>query len=381
MTSDAEFDSIRPYLNNEINSATERLSKSTEFLSVFTHLTKTDPDFIIQSLSEIDTRDEFQKKFFGPAIQAIIKHSSDGLTVNGLEHLKKDYTYLFISNHRDIILDSAILNLLLRENGFKYTQAAIGSNLLVNTWVTDLVKLNSCFVIERDIPVREMIASSGLRSKYLRDTILEGENSVWIAQREGRTKNGSDKTQPSLLKMFKMSGPKEFADNFRELRIVPLSISYEWEPCDDLKTSELYTKTVSEYMKTPEEDMRSMQTGLAAYKGRINFTIDKPIDSELNDIATLPSNGERIEALAHLIDSKIQRNFKLWPNNYIAYDLVHSGNKFSKFYTEQEKENFIHTMSHKIDRLEGNRSLLNNIYLEIYANPVKNSLQTENTVK
>lgn len=381
MTSDAEFDSIRPYLNNEINHATERLSKSTEFLSVFTHLTKVDPNFIIQSLSEIHTRDEFQKKFFGPAIQAIIKHSSDGLTVSGLENLEKDKTYLFISNHRDIILDSAILNLLLRENSYKYTQAAIGSNLLVNTWVTDLVKLNSCFVIERDIPVREMIASSALRSRYLREIVSEGENSVWIAQREGRTKNGNDKTQPSLLKMFKMSGPKEFAENFRELRIVPLSISYEWEPCDDLKTSELYTKTVSEYIKTPEEDMRSMQTGLAAYKGRINFTIDKPIDSELNQIATLTSNGERIEALAHLIDSKIYRNFKLWPNNYIAYDLVHSGNKFSKFYTEQEKENFIHTMANKIDRLEGNRSLLNNIYLEIYANPVKNSLQIESAVK
>lgn len=381
MTSDAEFDSIRPYLNNEINSATERLSKSTEFLSVFTHLTKVDPNFIIQSLSEIHTRDEFQKKFFGLAIQAIIKHSSDGLTVSGLDNLEKDKTYLFISNHRDIILDSAILNLLLRENGYKYTQAAIGSNLLVNTWVTDLVKLNSCFVIERDIPVREMIASSALRSRYLREIVSEGENSVWIAQREGRTKNGNDKTQPSLLKMFKMSGPKEFAENFRELRIVPLSISYEWEPCDDLKTSELYTKTVSEYIKTPEEDMRSMQTGLAAYKGRINFTIDKPIDSELNQIATLTSNGERIEALAHLIDSKIYSNFKLWPNNYIAYDLVHSGNKFSKFYTEQEKENFIHTMANKIDRLEGNRSLLNNIYLEIYANPVKNSLQIENAVK
>ena len=381
MTSDPEFDSIRPYLDSEVHAATEKLSKSDDFLTVFSQLTKIDKDAIAQFLRGINTRNEFQVKFFGPAIKAIITHSSDGVTIDGLENIQKDTSYLFISDHRDIILDSAILNLCLRENGYKYAQAAIGSNLLVNEWVTTLVKLNSCFVIERDIPVREMITSSALRSRYIRETILEGNNSIWIAQREGRTKNGDDKTQPSLLKMFKMSGPKDFAENFKELKIVPLSVSYEWEPCDDLKTAELYTKTVSEYVKTPEEDMRSMQTGLAGSKGRIHFTINKPINEELNEINQLPSNGERIEALAHLIDNKIHKNFKLWPNNYIAYDLAHSGNKFSKIYNEKEKENFINTMTRKIDRIEGNRSLLNNIFLEIYANPVKNSLKTENIDK
>ncbi len=382
MTSDSEFNSIRPYVNGEIEKATQRLSASEDFLSVFTQLTRMEKDCIVNALAQVHNRDDFQNYFFGPAIEAVIKNTSDGVTVQGLENLKPDISYLFISNHRDIILDSAILNLILRKNGFKYTQAAIGSNLLVNEWVTDLVKLNSCFVIERDIPVREMIVSSALRSKYIRETLHEEHNSVWIAQREGRTKNGDDKTQPSLLKMFKMSGTKEFVENFRELHIVPVSISYEWEPCDDLKTNELYTRTVSEYTKTPEEDMRSMQTGLATYKGKINFTIDKPIEEEeLNKIAALPSNGERLEALARLIDTKIHRNFKLWPNNYIAYDLAHSGNKFSHLYNNQEKEHFIQTMTQKIDRIEGNRSLLNNIYLEIYANPVKNSINTQEPAK
>lgn len=381
MTSDSEFNSIRPYVNGEIEKATERLSRSAGFLEVFTQLTKMDKSIIINALSHVRNRDDFQTYFFGPAIQAVIEHTSDGVTVNGLENLSPDTSYLFISNHRDIILDSAILNLILRKNGFKYTEAAIGSNLLVNEWVTDLVKLNSCFVIERDIPVREMIVSSALRSKYIRETLNEGNNSIWIAQREGRTKNGDDKTQPSLLKMFKMSGPREFAENFRQLRIVPLSVSYEWEPCDDLKTGELYTRTVSEYIKTPEEDMRSMQTGLGTYKGRIHFSIDKPISEELDEIAALPSNGERLEALAHHIDTRIHRNFKLWPNNYIAYDLLHSVNKYSGLYNNEEKERFIRTMTQKIDRIEGNRSLLNNIFLEIYANPVKNSMNPEKSAK
>lgn len=381
MTSDSEFNSIRPYVNGEIEKATERLSRSAGFLEVFTQLTKMDKSVIINALSHVRNRDDFQTYFFGPAIQAVIEHTSDGVTVNGLENLRPDTSYLFISNHRDIILDSAILNLILRKNGFKYTEAAIGSNLLVNEWVTDLVKLNSCFVIERDIPVREMIVSSALRSKYIRETLNEGNNSIWIAQREGRTKNGDDKTQPSLLKMFKMSGPREFAENFRQLRIVPLSVSYEWEPCDDLKTGELYTRTVSEYIKTPEEDMRSMQTGLGTYKGRIHFSIDKPISEELDEIAAFPSNGERLEALAHHIDTRIHRNFKLWPNNYIAYDLLHSVNKYSGLYNNEEKERFIRTMTQKIDRIEGNRSLLNNIFLEIYANPVKNCTNPEKSAK
>lgn len=375
MITDLEFDTIRPYTGNEITAATERLSNSEEFLAVFSGLTKIKPETIIAFLRSIHTPEEFQSKFFGPAIQAVINNTSDGVTVTGLENLQPDTSYLFISNHRDIILDSAILNLILRNNGLKYTQAAIGSNLLVNEWVTDLVKLNSCFIIERDIPVREMIVSSALRSKYIRGTILEGKNSIWIAQREGRTKNGDDRTQPSLLKMFKMSGPKDFVENFKELRIVPVSISYEWEPCDDLKTSELYTKTVSEYVKTPEEDMRSMQTGLGVYKGRINFGIDKPITTELETIAGLPSNGERLSALAQLIDTKIYKNFKLWPNNYIAYDLLHSVNKYTRFYNEKEKENFIRIMTQKVDRIEGNRSLLNNIFLEIYATPVRNCME------
>lgn len=374
MTADSEFDSIRPYYGDEVEAAVKRLCQSSEFMTLFSRLTGMEKDLIIKALEGIKTREEFQKRFFVPAIKLIISSTTDGVTSSGLEQVKPDTSYLFMSDHRDIILDSAILNVLLQQSGNKYTQAAIGSNLLINEWVTDLVKLDSCFVIERDITVREMLSSSAIRSRYIHQVVEQNEYSVWIAQREGRTKNGDDRTQPSLLKMLKMSGNKDFIQNFSDLHIMPLSISYEWEPCDALKTEELYTKTLGEYVKTPETDMNSMLTGLSDYKGRVHFHIDRLEAEELEKIGKLPSNGERIEALAQAIDRKIHKNFKLWPNNYIAYDLLHSVTKFSPYYTQEEKENFIRVMTQKIDKLNGNLSMLNNIYLEIYANPVKNSL-------
>lgn len=374
MTADSEFDNIRPYYGDEIEAAVKRLCQSSEFLDLFSRLTRIDKGMILKTLEGIKTREEFQQRFFIPAIKSIISSTTDGVTISGLELVKPDTSYLFMSDHRDIILDSAILNVLLQQNGNKYTQAAIGSNLLINEWVTDLVKLDSCFVIERDVTVREMLSSSAIRSRYIHQIIENNQNSVWIAQREGRTKNGDDRTQPSLLKMLKMSGSKDFTQNFNDLHIMPLSISYEWEPCDALKTEELYARTLGEFVKTPETDMNSMLTGLSDYKGRVHFHIDRLETEELNEIGKLSSNGDRIEALAQAIDKKIHKNFKLWPNNYIAYDLLHSVNKFSQHYSPEEKENFIRTLTQKIDKLNGNISMLNNIYLEIYANPVKNSL-------
>lgn len=375
MTSDSEFDSIRPYCGEEIEAARNRLCQSEEFLNLFSYLTKMDKSAIVSVLQGIQTRTEFQQKFFGPAIQSLISTTTEGVSVSGMELVRNDQSYLFMSNHRDIILDSAILNVLLRQHGNKFTRAAIGSNLLINEWVTDLVKLNSCFVIERDVTVREMLGSSAIRSKYIHEVIEENEDSVWIAEREGRTKNGDDKAQPSLLKMLKMSGDSNFSENFKGLHIMPLSISYEWEPCDALKTAELYTRTVGEYIKTPEDDMNSMLTGLSDYKGRVHFHINELTNEEFEQLDNLPSHGDRIEALAAMIDNKIQGTFKLWPNNYIAYDLLHSVNKFSSQYTEEEKAHFIDTMARKMDKLEGNISMLNNIFLEIYANPVKNNLK------
>lgn len=378
MISDTEFNSIRPYHGEEITEAIKRLTRSEGFLETFEKMSSLTKEQLIALLDGIKTRDDFQAKFFGPFTELLIKHTTDGVSVDNLAIIDPNSSYVFMSNHRDIILDSAILNVILRQHHLRYTRAAIGSNLLINEWVTDIVKLNSCFVIERDISVRQMLESSSLRSKYLRHVITETSNSVWIAQREGRTKNGDDRTQNSLLKMLKMSGDSNFAANFKELNIVPTAISYEWEPCDDLKTYELYLRSMSEYTKTPDDDMRSMLRGMSSYKGRVNFHVERLSEEEIDAIDQgYSSNGDRIEALSQLIDDKIHRNFKLWPNNYIAYDLVNSTNRFSGKYTQEEKDKFIATMRGKLDKLEGNMSMLNSIYLDIYANPVKNRLQYE----
>ena len=249
MTSNPEFDSIRPYYDSEVPAAAERLCQSEAFLDLFKQLFKLDKAPIIAMLKKIKTKDQFQQYLFGPIVRKLMDMTTDGVTIEGIELIDNNASYTFMSNHRDIILDSAILNVLLREHGAKYTRPAIGSNLLINDWVTDFVKLDSCFVVERDITVREMISSSSLRSQYIRETIQENEYSVWIAEKEGRTKNGDDRVQQALLKMLKISGPANFAENFKELHLMPLAISYEWEPCDALKTQELYTRSVGEYTR------------------------------------------------------------------------------------------------------------------------------------
>ncbi|MDR1414537.1 MAG: 1-acyl-sn-glycerol-3-phosphate acyltransferase [Odoribacteraceae bacterium] len=376
MVSDPKFDGIRPFAGDEVRAATGRLGTSPEFLSLFSRMLGVEQGQLTDALEGVATPDEFQLRFFMPVIRKLVKMTTGGVTVSGLEGLRAGEAYLFVSNHRDIILDSAILNSLLLEAGLLYCQAAIGSNLLINDWVTDLVKLDSCFIIERGLPVKEMVTSAGARSRYIRDLIKEGRNSAWIAQREGRSKNGDDRTQHALLKMFKMSGPKEFAENFRELRLVPLAISYEWEPCDDMKTDELYQRGTGDFVKTPEEDMKSMYRGLAEQKGRVHFAIGRPVDGELEGFGRLPNNGDRVAALAAHIDGVIHRNYKLWPNNYIAHDLLNGSARFANAYSGEQRELFIKEMKQKLDRLDGNRSVLNGMYLDIYANPVKNSLKS-----
>lgn len=372
MIFDSEFKNIRPYIGDEVRAAVDRLIKVDEFFEIFTMLSKRSKDELFKRLNVVNSTEKFFTRFFRPVIEDITENTTSGITISGLNKLKKDKNYIFISNHRDIILDSSILNVILHENGFRLIQSAIGSNLLINSWVTDFVKLNSCFTIERNISGREMLISSALRSKYMRELITESNNSIWIAQREGRTKDGNDRTQQSILKMFRMSGSRDFAKNMAELNIVPVSISYEWEPCDDMKASELYLKTISEYRKTPEDDMKSMINGLAAFKGRIHYSICDPIEKYIDKTEEFDGLQAKADYLASCIDKEIYANFKLWENNYIAYDIKHSINKYEKYYTKDKRDFFIKTMQNKIDKLEGNRSFLNNIFLEIYSNPIKN---------
>jgi len=375
MTLDSKYKDIRPYEGEEVVEGVKRLEHSEEFLNLFSSIGHIPVEKIQASLHGITTKRDFQLNFFGPMTKAIIGKTTKGVTVSGMENIKNDKSYLFITNHRDIILDSAILNVLLTENSNKFCRAAIGSNLFVNEWATDMIKLDSCFTIERNLPMRKMLRSSIIRSQYMREVINEGEDSIWIAQKEGRTKDGDDRVQQSLIKMLEMSGKGSFFENIKELNLTPISISYEIEPCDFLKIEENYKKSFGDYKKTPELDMISMTTGLLCDKGRVHYHISPITDEELVKVTEEKEMCDKYAALTKLIEYKIQNNYKLWPNNYIAYDLLYSVTKFADKYTEEEHTQFMSMIKQKVDRLEGNASTLSKLLLEIYANPVKNKLE------
>ena len=373
MTHSSEYDSIRPYEGKEVAEAAERVRTSEEFLQVFSQISHVEPTVLASLLTGIETRYDFHQKVWGPIVDFILKKSSQGVTYSGLDTIDKSKSYTYISNHRDIILDCAILNYLLQTNGYKNCRTAVGDNLLVKQWVEDMMKLASSFIIERSVSVREMLKSSMLRSKYMRETIIEGEDSIWIAEREGRTKNGDDRCQPALLKMLDMSGTKDFAESFSQMNPVVVSISYEWEPCDALKIQENYLKKHATYQKTKDLDMLAMVTGMHQPKGRIHYAFSPITTQELQEIGKIENKGERVNALAQLYDQKQHSTFKLWPNNYVAYDMLNDTEKYAQNYTAADKEQFIGNMEYKLSKLEGDKQELTEMFLEMYANPVKNA--------
>jgi hypothetical protein len=377
MFTDSDFDAIRPYNDSEVVETIGRLIKEEAFIrfsqQLFPGFSK---EMIVKALGKVKSIKDFQSNFIVRLAQHIIDHTTKGITIDGLENLDPKESYLFMSDHRDIILDSALLNVMLHNNGFETTEIAIGSNLLIQPWIADLVKLNKSFVVKRKVTVREMLTSSKVLSSYIWYALNTKKSSIWIAQREGRTKDGDDRTQPSLLKMLQMSNDMTFSEHFKKLRIVPVAISYEYEPCDALKAIEVYKKETDEgFKKSPKDDLRSMIIGMTNEKGRVNFSIGKPIVEILDVIEKIDDGRDKVKALADLIDYRIHKNYKLWPDNYIAFDIVNKSKEFAHKYTLEEKDLFLKHMEKKITCDEGDQLRLNQIYLEIYANPVKNRLE------
>ncbi|PXX96857.1 glycerol acyltransferase [Marinifilum breve] len=380
MITESDFDDIRPYNDSEVVEVINRLLQEEAFIKfaqqLFPGFTK---EMIEKALSEVKSIKEFQGNFIIRLAQHIIDNTTKGITIDGLENLDPNESYLFISDHRDIILDSALLNVMMHHHGFETTEIAIGSNLLIQPWIADLVKLNKSFVVNRNVTVRQMLESSKQLSNYINFALNTKKSSIWIAQREGRTKDGDDRTQQSLLKMLQMSGGKEFCSHFKNLRIVPVAISYEYEPCDAMKTLEVHLKeTESGYQKTAKDDLRSMIRGMINEKGRVHFNIGKPISHMLDTIEDMDESKDKFKALADLIDYRIHKNYKLWPDNYIAYDIVNNSKEFLDKYTIEEKELFLKHMEKKIATIEDraeDMERLHQIFFEIYANPVKNRLE------
>ena len=372
------FDDIRPFNDSEVNHYLGLLLQDEGFQHILEFLFKDQAriDQIKVLLSHVNTVKDLQLKFVYQLVEdLILKRTTDGLTCSGTEHLDKSTSYLFISNHRDIILDSAFINYLIVLEGMNTTEIAIGNNLLIEKWIEYAVKLNRAFVVRRNLPARELLMASKKLSEYIRRNITVQHSSVWIAQREGRTKDGNDKTQQALLKMLNLSNIKEFAEGFRDLRIVPISISYEIEPCGISKVAELYKKQTEGFEKTQEDDLRSMGEGLVRPKGRVHFGFGEPITYQL--LESDEPISIQIEKLADYIDHQIYSNFQLWPNNYIAEDIQNKNSLNKDHYSQDQFNKFVSMMEEAVTLIPGEPEIIRDMFLQMYVNPIINKKNTE----
>lgn len=366
------FEDIRPYYNHEAREAMFRLIEDPIFFKLVNYLwPEMTMDEVRERADKVFSNMDFQLQFMHAAIRTIVAETATELTSSGFEHLDKNESYLFIANHRDILLDSAILQILLVENDFSTSEITFGNNLMDKGFITEFGKLNRMFTVLREGTSKELYEISRKLSAYIRHTLVDKKTSVWIAQRNGRTKDGFDFTQTGLLKMLNISGTQNFEKNYSQLKIVPLTISYEYEPCDALKAEELYLSSLhSKYQKSQGEDLNSIITGIKQKKGRIHLTVGKPIINELSLFDNSSNDNEKIKKLANLIDKKIYNDYRLWPVNFIAADLVDKSYKYEDKYTAKEKENFINYVSESISEIEGDKESLTHQFLKIYSNPV-----------
>ena len=368
---DDKYVDIRPYNDQEAVLALARISKHPVLskISAFLFPGK-DQSELGKLISTIDSVYDFQGRVMLMAIKKILSDTSTTLTHTGIDKLNKEKRYLFISNHRDIMLDSAILQAILFETGLSTSEMAVGDNLITDPLLEDIARVNKMIKVVRNTNPREIYASSVLLSEFIRKRVSNEESSVWIAQRNGRTKDGFDLTEQGLLKMLDMSGNGNFTKDFSELSIVPVSVSYEYEPCDILKARELYISKRQKYIKSEGEDLNSILTGIMQYKGGIHFNFCKLISEEEIQGCSLMEKNERFKSLGEIMDRKILSTFHLWPNNFIAYDLLYSCSRFSDRYTEIQKQKFQEYVAFKIADSEGDIKELEEIFLSIYANPI-----------
>jgi hypothetical protein len=373
MNKNINLEDIRPYYDHEAREVMQRMKNDPLFMQLVKYIW---PDMTQEEAfakaDKVNNNMDFQLEFMHQAIRVIVERSSTGLSFSGFENLDPNKAYLFIANHRDILLDSAILQILLVEQGFKTTEITFGDNLMQGGFVNDFGKLNRMFTVIREGNNRELYEISQKLSTYIRHTLVEKNVSVWIAQRNGRTKDGSDMTQNGLIKMLNLSGGKNFTESVKQLNIVPLSISYEYEPCDDLKVQETYLSSLhSKYLKAPGEDLNSIISGIKQQKGRIHMHVGMPIENELIEIEKKTNENEKIKELAAFIDEQIYNNYKLWPVNYIAWDIANESDEYRSFYTDTERENFIAYIKQKTVKLKGDDLTLFNLFIVMYSNPLK----------
>ncbi len=369
-----EFTDISPYTDAEAVEALGKLADHPAVVEVSKAIfPDKEPEFLRKILKSVKSIDEFQILVMNKAVEWVLSTTAHNFSYDGIGNLKKiNGKFLAMSNHRDIILDPAITQVVLYRNAIPMTEIAVGSNLLTNKYIEYLIRSNRMIKVIRGINARQLYLSSQVLSKYIRECITSGRSSIWIAQREGRAKDGIDTTEQGLLKMLDMSGTADFTTNFEELNIVPLSISYEYEPCDILKARERLISRTQKYVKGSREDLISIMTGIEQQKGNIHLNIGSPLTHDEIEAASCCNKNDRYQAIRHAVDVRIIEGYKLWKTNYIGYDMVNHTFKYRDKYTPEDIAQFTDYVEHQLDKVEKSlcRADLRDIFLRIYANPV-----------
>lgn len=376
----AEFDEIRPYMPEELPAVFKELLADSSFQkAVATVMPGVPIDGVALQLQQCKTNLDVQKNICYKLLKGIIANHSDGVTMDSAALQNHNCRYTFISNHRDIVLDSGFLSVMLIEMGFPTTvEIAIGDNLLIYPWIKKFVRVNKSFIVQRALTMRQMLESSARMSRYIHFAVTQKQENIWIAQREGRAKDSNDRTQESVLKMLAMGGSGDVIDRLKELNLMPLSISYEYDPCDYLKAQEMQLRRdIEGYKKTQQDDLINMQTGIFGYKGKVHFHPAACINEEIEALRGLPKT-EVFTQIARIIDKHIHSNYRLYPGNYVALDLMNHTEQYTAQYTTAEKEQFEKYLQEQIGKIEipnKDESFLRECILKMYANPVINYLK------
>lgn len=371
----SKFDQIRPFYDTEVNTALRGIANDPMMKAImnFTFPDMKDEEWKEQ-LSKTHSIRDFQINFIYHAVNMVLSKSSKGLTTSGFENLEPNTAYLFISNHRDIILDTCLLNYSLYNHGCMMTASAIGDNLVQIPFLLTFSKASRNFIVQRGLPARELLESSRLLSEFIQNSLMRENRSVWMAQKQGRTKDGNDATHKGVLKMLAMAkGELTEMEYFKKLKIVPVSISYELDPTDVLKMPELLAKSRTEtYVKNVNEDIISIRSGIMGQKKRIHIHVGTVLEREIDDIISdHPSVNKQFQALGDAIDFQILTNYRLWPTNYIAHDLMNNSSTYASNYTDEEKKEFEERLEKGVDTSD---KVAVEHFLSMYANPVTNQM-------
>lgn len=375
------FDDIRPYYDSEVPDVLARLAIDREFIDTlmsikYRRLGRWMPwlmrplisRVLRKAFAKIDNVRDFQEAV-GTSMANLLRNIGTEVTVSGLDKLEPSSAYLYISNHRDIAMDPAFVNFVLYHNGRDTVRIAIGDNLLTKDFTSDLMRINKSFIVKRS-PVgrREKLNALVQLSRYIRFSLLEERVSVWIAQREGRAKDGVDKTEKALLKMLSLSKTREqdFAEAIRELKVVPVAISYELDPLDEAKAKELYArKTAGVYEKEAHEDLLSIYQGIVGRKGAVHVAFGDPLDTAIDSP----------EAMAEAVDRQIIGNYLLQPTNLIAYQKLEGDSPQLAHWKAQHPCDWARETRAFEERILAMPEAYRDIVLDMYANPVRSKLK------